>query len=147
MAAACCLAAMFFGCSKSSGDENPAAAPLVGEWRLDAWNDELVTDFSIYLKLEASGRFELYQQLEHGYYERFDGRYNADGGVLTGVYSDGEPWQRYDYALESNGARLVLTAQGGDRIRSVYVKTSIPSDIVVVEPSAALTASSRRRIF
>lgn len=121
---------LFAGCRKSEV-EKPTDASVVGEWRLDAWGSEAVTEFSVYLKLDAKGRFELYQQLEHGFYDRFDGEYRADKGVLTGTYDDGEPWAVYDYVLEGGGDRLVLTARDGDRLHSIYVRTPIPEDIVI----------------
>lgn len=146
MVAVCSLAVVFAGCSKSTEEDNNSEyTTVVGEWCLDAWNDELVTDFSIYLKLDETGRFELYQQLEHGYYEQFDGKYSVADGVLTGVYDDGEPWDVYNYTLENGGARLILTAQTGG-LRSVYVRSTIPSDIVV-KRVANSRASSLRRIF
>ena len=131
MAAVLCFATLA-GCEKNEQPKGTVNSSLVGEWALESWNGEEVNDFVIYIKLRDDSRFELYQQLSTSYYEYFDGIYDAANNMLTGVYSDGEPWNdSYGYKLDASGNRLTLTSQQASQSEYVYVRTQIPSDIIV----------------
>lgn len=148
VATVCCVIAVT-ACDKNKGDDGRIEnLKLAGDWGLVTWEDDEVSGiFSVYMRLQENGRFELYQQLTTSWYEKLTGSYKDSDGTLSGRYSDGEPWvSSYDYELSADGKRLVLTSQSEGHERSVYERTSIPSDIVV-KPYTKSEVESVRRVL
>ncbi|MCH5330819.1 MAG: hypothetical protein J1E33_00255 [Alistipes sp.] len=132
------------GCENESSEWGNAKDDVVGEWHLITWNGEAVRDFDIYMKLGSNGRFEIYQQFSTPYYELYKGLYNAQGGVLSGKYSDDVLWNdTYDYALSNGGQVLTLTSRSDSHIQSVYARERVPENLIVGEPSRAASAGRR----
>lgn len=144
--AALCLTALV-GCDKDTSEWAKVDKNIVGEWALENWDGEKTDDFNVYMKLNGNGHFEIYQQVTTAYYELYTGVYRADKGVLSGEYSDGVLWNdSYDYSLSNDGNRLTLVTQSGSHIRSVYVRSKVPSDIVVDNSSRSAASSVRRAL-
>lgn len=122
------LSAVICGCSK---DEGPSVdRTILGNWRILTWNGTSSGDFDIYITFGADGSFCLYQRVDSPLYDRFTGTYSASDGILSGVYSDGTPWNTsYGYELSSSGNSLTMTGVSGTET-SVYVRSSIPEDVI-----------------
>ena len=128
LAAAVCLAA---SCQKEEASLDPV---LVGTWHLDATvvdGTELDADVDVYLVLNSNMTFALYQKTgsQNNRYDLYTGDCNAEGGVLTGTYSNGTPWGS-SYKYKVTGSTLKLTSSDNME-EQVYVKESLPTDIKV----------------
>ena len=128
MAAAVCLAA---SCQKEEASLDPV---LVGTWHLDATvvdGTELDADVDVYLVLNSKMTFALYQKTgsQNNRYDLYTGDCNAEGGVLTGTYSNGTPWGS-SYKYKVSGTSLTLTSS--DLMEEqIYDKESLPEVIKV----------------
>lgn len=139
------------GCSKSSGGSGDEPAPAVPDgWELTEWHGDKAIAGLVYLQF-ADGRFTLYQRigdLSTAGYTVYTGSYtltedSAQGRLLSGAYSDGEPWLD-SYVVEAwTGSELRLRAIS-DEIVSVYTKVVIPNYVKEAPVStASLSAASR----
>lgn len=134
------VAMLFVGCSDDD-DSATVDAGVVGEWQLIQWNGDMAEDFVVYLALQSDGTFQLYQQVEHSYFDRFSGQFSADGGMLEGRYSDGVAWA-YSFELSDGGYTLTLTDQKSNEV-SVYTRTTIPADVRAAQLTRSQTVVKR----
>lgn len=125
---------LFTSCGKgeSSGTQQPVGSceQVAGDWHLTATGNGNATDFDIYLRLTADGKFEMYQQLQTMRYTKYAGTFAVAGGTMTGVYADGKQW-RSSYTATLNAERNVLTLtsrSAADNV-SVFERTAIPDDV------------------
>ncbi len=119
-------------CSKKGSDGDGGVAIQPNGWKLISWNDHTALSGHVYLELEAE-RFTLYQQignLTSAGYVSYTGscRFTADsenGTILSGVYSDGEPWAR-SYRVESMTDTELRLVSLDEQIESIYERVVIP---------------------
>ena len=107
--------------STSSYIEVPA---LVGSWHIKSYCG-LDAPVDLYIDFAADGRFTILQRTEMSGYRKFEGTYSVDSqtSVVSGVYSDGEPWSNsYKYSIDEN-------------MNLVLVNTTLASEVSVYEPS------------
>lgn len=133
-------AMLFVGCSDDD-DTATVDAGVVGEWQLIQWNGDMAEDFVVYLDLQSDGTFQLYQQVEHSYYDHFTGSFTADGGLLEGRYSDGITWA-YGFVLSDGGYTLTLTDQKSNEV-SVYTRSTIPAEVRGAQLTRSQTTGKR----
>lgn len=135
------LAMMFIlaltSCEKTPDDNGPAPIPgdlaaIVDEWSLSTWSNAEVV-FNVYLDLNEDGTFSMYQQIYSLDYVLFEGTYKLSGDIMTGVYSDGQPWAcgyKVDVTVHPDNTKsMVFWSQEDHSISSVYTNTTIPEDI------------------
>lgn len=142
------LAVASVSCSKRGGGSDEAAPdPVVPDgWELVSWVGNAEIAGRIYLQL-ADGRFTLYQQvgsLTTAGYKVYDGTYAfttdpEQGTLLSGTYSDGEPW-RWTYRVETMTETELLLFALGEEVESLYRRTVIPDH--VKEPSVEIASRS-----
>lgn len=121
-------------CTKEdrNADRNVMDASIAGEWQLTEIKAEGIViseGLESYLAINADGRFELYQKsgTQTIRFDKFTGTCSYQEGLLSGTYSDGEPWaSRYRVTFEED--TLVLTSYNLLEIKK-YEKTSIPEDV------------------
>lgn len=134
---------LFASCSDDKENNSPLAKQLEGEWHLVSWVGSGHTDFDTYMSFTADGRFEIYQQIETVYYEKYTGTYQLRDNVLTGRYSNNAPWNSpsYEISLDETGNTLTMTSDPSLGEVGVYTRTAIPESIkgeaVVVKSSRA----------
>ena len=127
----------FVGCNKNNG---PAAtSDIDGQWHIVEWNNE-TPEFDVYIEFKA-GKFTIYQQVYSVFFEKFEGNYNVNKGVVTGSYTDGSNWA-CGYKFEVAGNELTLKSQEDTSIVSVYKKCTIPQSVI---DEAAKTRASESK--
>lgn len=104
---------------------------IVGAWHLTSWGGN--ADMAdVYISFDAAGNFELYQLAYNAGYDHYTGRYSLtnEGRLLSGTYSDNVPWATsYACGMDKSGTKLTLLSQNGEKVFSVYTKTTIPAEI------------------
>ena len=110
------------GCNKEN--QPGLAENICGEWR----GSELSVEAGIYLSFTSDGTFELYQKLESDDFELKKGTWSLSGDILSGKYSDGEPWAA-SYKVTVNGDVMTLISQDGSSETNVYQKCDIPENL------------------
>ena len=116
------------GCEQEKGN-NPVGGTtdIDGQWHLVEWNGE-APEFDVYIDFHNS-QFYIYQQVYSLYYECFEGTYNANGDIVTGVYTNGSAWAcGYKYEVSAN--QLTMYSQEDTSITSVYEKCEIPQSVI-----------------
>lgn len=140
------LIALIFvvGCDGDKEDSKKSKA-IVKEWRIESWNNESPV-FDVYIAFNEDGTFEMYQQVYTLTYAYYGGTYIANDGLLSGVYSDGSPWESiYKYSVSEDGSQLTLESEESISVVSVYVNETIPEEVKAEAESDALTRSEVRR--
>lgn len=103
------------------------ASKIISEWHCVVSD----IDADIYLSLESSSDFELYQKIGEGSYRLYKGTWelDEDTAMLTGKYNDGAAWgSGYTVTLSEDGNSMTLTPSK-EAEAQVYRKESIPSDV------------------
>lgn len=119
-------------CQKETSTDKTVDQVVVGEWHLASAKAEgvsILQDVDIYLCIHADCSFELYQKsgTQEIRYDLFTGTCFTEGGVLTGVYSDGKPWGGvYTYTKTSDGLLLKTT---NNLEEQSYVGCQIPAEV------------------
>lgn len=104
---------------------------LVSEWQLVETKAEgtvVAADMSVYLCINEDGTFELFQKSadQTVRHDRYTGTCTSADGILTGVYSDGTPMNKWMYSFTSEG----LTLQSYNFLEvQKYKKTTIPAEV------------------
>ena len=105
---------------------------LVGEWHLvsaEAENQSIMTDIDVFLCIHADCSFELYQKsgTQTYRYDKYTGTCHTDGGILTGVYSNGKPWGgKYTYTVTAGNLQLKTT---NNLEKQQYTSCQIPASV------------------
>lgn len=97
---------------------------VVGSWHIKSFCGA-VASADLYIEFTEDGKFTILQRTEMDGYSKYTGTYTVDteNSILSGVYSDGEPWSNsYKYSLDEN-------------LNLVLVNTSLESEVSVYEPS------------
>jgi hypothetical protein len=119
-------------CQKETAAVKAIDSVVVGEWHLMGAKAEgvsILTDMDIYLCINADSTFELYQKsgTQETRYDLYTGTCHTENGVLTGVYSDGQPWGgKYTYAKTIDGILLRTT---NDIEEQKYISCQIPAEV------------------
>ena len=119
-------------CQKEISADKTIDPIVIGEWHLVGAKAEGVSihkDIDIYLCIYADCSFELYQKsgTQEIRYDLYTGTCFTEGGVLTGVYSDGQPWGgKYTYAKTIDGI-LLQTTNNLEEQR--YIGCQIPTEV------------------
>ncbi|MGM9768636.1 MAG: hypothetical protein ACI3Z0_09275 [Candidatus Cryptobacteroides sp.] len=107
---------------------------LAGDWQLvdvDFGTKSAVIGeqtVTVYLRLMDDGKFELWQQLGQGRYQKFSGSWSCRKGILRGKYSDGNDWGS-EYEVSIEGDFLTMTALP-DRVDVYsYSRCTIPDSL------------------
>ncbi|WP_300798562.1 lipocalin family protein [uncultured Alistipes sp.] len=131
------------GCTKSDnngGNKEEGKGTLVGQWHMVTWYGATATA-DIYISFTEEGTFDLYQRIYSPAYEHYSGTYTYHNNVLSGKYSDNQPWASEYDAFFSTDGRMTLTSTSSTSDISVYEKTTIPDEIL----SGMLTPSTQSR--
>ena len=99
---------------------------IAGEWRYTATESGVQID--VYLGLYSDYTFDLYQKIGDGPHYLYKGKYNFDGQILSGTYSDYTPWA-HDYKVTRSGGSLTLTSVASPDYSVTYKKESIPESV------------------
>ena len=108
---------------------------LVGEWQLTSWTgaDAFPGEGrAIYLKLDASGNFTLYQKtIQVAGVVSYKGSFTLDVATATvsGKYSDNENWANSYVVSAITSSTMNWTAVGTTEV-SKFTRTQIPSEII-----------------
>ena len=118
---------------------------VVGEWNLSSWSGKSDSAPRVYLALYEDGNFDMYQQAFSVLWYHYEGTYTiSEDNLLTGVYSDGEPWStsyRVFFGYEegtfadtdmpaSAPIHIRLVNEKNDKEISIYDTTTIPDEVV-----------------
>ena len=137
------LAALIAAAACSKEEVTPQAgidSALEGEWELVETKAEgtvVAQDMSVYLCICPDGTFELFQKSpdQTVRYDKFTGKCTSKDGILTGVYSDGTPMNKWLYTCTAES----LTLQSYNLLEvQKYRKAIITAD---VRENANLTKS------
>lgn len=120
-----CAAALFAfaACSEKDSDN---LSKVAGEWHYTG--EESGVQIDIYLGLYSDGTFDLYQKVGDGPHYLYKGKYNYDGQVLTGIYSDDTPWA-HDYKVSRSGKNMTITSVAMPDYSLTLSKESIPESV------------------
>ena len=137
------LAALIAAAACSKEEMTPQAgidSALEGEWELVETKAEgtvVAQDMSVYLCIHPDGIFELFQKSpdQTVRYDKYTGTCASKEGLLTGVYSDGTPMNKWLYTC--TGESLTLQSYNLLEVQK-YKKTTVPAD---VRENANLTKS------
>lgn len=99
---------------------------IAGEWHYTATESGVQID--VYLGLYSDYTFDLYQKIGDGPHYLYKGKYNFDGQILSGTYSDYTPWA-HDYKVTRSGGSLTLTSAASPDYSVTYKKESIPESV------------------
>lgn len=99
---------------------------IAGEWHYTTTESGVQID--VYLGLYADYTFDLYQKIGDGPHYLYKGKYNFDGQILSGTYSDYTPWA-HDYKVTRSGGSLILTSVASPDYSVTYKKESIPESV------------------
>ena len=120
-----CAAAMF--AFAACGDpEAEKLEKVLGEWHYTGVESGVQID--IYLGLYNDSTFDLYQKVGEGPHYLYKGKYNFDGQVLTGTYSDYTPWA-HDYNVTKSNGSLTLTSVAAPDYSITFKKEAIPQSV------------------
>lgn len=119
------------GCGDEKKDK---PADLTGEWELTG--AELTTKsiqigtekIEVYISFTADGKFELYQKLGAGFFDKYAGTYTLAGNLLSGKYTDGKTWGNI-YEVSVSGTTLTMTATENSADVYTYTKCTIPESV------------------
>ncbi|MDE5623356.1 MAG: hypothetical protein K2I62_01820 [Alistipes sp.] len=118
---------------KQPGSEDGTVA---GQWHMVSWSTLTAAD--IYVSFDEDGTFELYQRLTKPTFEHFSGSYSYAGGTLSGVYSDDAAWgNSYRVSFQAGGSQMTLTGVSGTADVALFVRTTIPEEILSGELEAS----------
>lgn len=118
--------------TKEATDPIPATscALVAGDWHLTAVAGESPAGFDIYMRLDKSGKFEMYQQLQTIRYTKYTGTFQFADGVMSGRYDDGEAWKSaYTAVLNAKRTTLTLTSATATDNVSVFTREAIPAEV------------------
>ncbi|WP_295938199.1 lipocalin family protein [uncultured Alistipes sp.] len=118
-----------------SSVKNPSLLSQIdGEWALTTWNGSVPQDFMAYLVFNG-GAFEIYQQIEQTYYEKYTGSYTITGtgprtATMSGTYSDSSAWgSTYNVEIDQDGNTFTMTSTTNVSEVSIYTRTPVPSSV------------------
>ena len=120
----CAAAVLAFAACSNPEDEKMEI--IAGEWHYTTTESGVQID--VYLGLYADYTFDLYQKIGDGPHYLYKGKYQFDGQVLTGVYTDYTPWA-HDYKVTRSGNSLTLTSVASPDYSVTYTKESIPQTV------------------
>ena len=109
-----------------SNPEEEKMEIIAGEWHYTATESGVQID--VYLGLYSDYTFDLYQKIGDGPHYLYKGKYNFDGQILSGTYSDYTPWA-HDYKVTRSGGSLTLTSVASPDYSVTYKKESIPESV------------------
>ena len=120
-----CAAALF--AFAACGDpETERLEKVAGEWHYSGVESGVEID--IYLGLYADKTFDLYQKIGDGPHYLYKGKFNYDGEVLSGTYSDYTPWA-HDYKVTKSGSSMTLTSVAAPDYSFTMKKEAIPESV------------------
>ena len=111
----------FVGCAQKEGPQQM----IVGEWHYSG--EELGQAVDVYLGFDADGSFDLYQMIGEGLHRYYTGTYSIEGAVVSGVYSNGNPWAS-DYSVSFQDGSMTMKSTSVD-YSITYTKKIIPDEI------------------
>ena len=120
----CAAAVLAF--AACSNPEEEKMEIIAGEWHYTTTESGVQID--VYLGLYADYTFDLYQKIGDGPHYLYKGKYNFDGQILSGTYSDYTPWA-HDYKVTRSGGSLTLTSVASPDYSVTYKKESIPESV------------------
>ena len=120
-----CAAAMF--AFAACGDpEAEKLEKVAGEWHYTGVESGVQID--IYLGLYTDCTFDLYQKVGEGPHYLYKGKFNFDGQVLSGTYSDFTPWA-HDYNVTKSNGSMTLTSVASPDYSITFKKEAIPQSV------------------
>jgi hypothetical protein len=120
----CAAAVLSF--AACSNPEEEKMEIIAGEWHYTTTESGVQID--VYLGLYTDYTFDLYQKIGDGPHYLYKGKYEFDGQILSGTYSDYTPWAN-DYQVTRSGSSLTLTSVSAPDYSVTYVKESIPESV------------------
>ncbi|MCM1176922.1 MAG: lipocalin family protein [Clostridium sp.] len=116
---------------------------LAGDWKAETWNDGLPMEdgVAVYIRfVRKNSRYELYSNVGSMEFTRQTGNFTVltdeeHGYIIRGSYDNtlNEEWN-HRYIVRLTSDRMVWTAYDDPADVCVYVRTSIPDDIVAAFP-------------
>jgi len=119
-------------CQKEDGTSGLIDSAISGEWHLTeilAEGTVVSEGLDSYLLINMDGTFELYQKsgTQTIRYDRFTGTCTYEDNLLSGVYSNGNPWgSRYTVSLSGN--MMTLSSFNLLEVQK-YERKAIPENI------------------
>ena len=135
LAAAAAALSLISSCAKGSVTEVVPATSVEGGWRLESWTSGTGTDSAfddsryVYLEFCPDGSYHLYQKIDalQGPVH-IEGSYSLSEGILSGEYSDRQPWAGV-YRASMLGGKLRLEPESNPQEIYVYVSDKIPDSL------------------
>lgn len=119
-------------CQKEDGTSGIIDPAIAGEWHLTeilAEGTLVSEDLDSYLLINIDGTFELYQKSgsQTFRYDRFTGTCAYEDNLLSGVYSNGQPWGS-KYSVSLAGDMMTLLSFNLLEVQK-YQKMAIPESV------------------
>lgn len=112
------------GCRKDKPVDH--AKLVIGEWHCVPGTFEA----DVYLAIDEAGTFDLYQQIGEGRHRHYSGEWTINDDVLSGTYSDGQPWgSEYQVSFSGSNTMTMKALNGSDELMDYY-REAIPSEII-----------------
>ena len=119
-------AAAIFAFAACGDPEAEMLEQVAGEWHYTGVESGVEID--IYLGLYTDKTFDLFQKVGDGPHYLYKGKFNYDGQVLSGTYSDYTPWAQ-DYKVTKSNASLTLTSVATPDYSITFKKEAIPQSV------------------
>lgn len=111
---------------------------IEGIWHLTTWRGT-TPSFEVYLDITASGGVTLYQRIESNYWDVYQSAASIDGGVISGVYTDGTHWgATYNVTIGDDTMTWVVTTDPDDV--SIYTRSELPTQMPTSNTTRALAS-------
>ena len=123
-----------------TGDAN--TTELAGQWHLTSWRGAEPA-FDVYLSITEDGVVSLFQRIDSRLWETFYSTVGYDGGVITGVYTDGVAWgTSYYVTIDGDTMTWVDVTDSSDI--SIYTRCTLPD---FTNPDIRVTSSTIERFL
>lgn len=123
-----------------SGDAD--TTELAGQWYLTEWRGTEPA-FDVYLSITTDGVVSLFQRIDSRLWETFYSTVGYEGGVISGIYTDGVAWgTSYYVTIDGDTMTWVDVTDSSDI--SVYTRCTLPD---FTNPDIRVTNSTIERFL
>ena len=123
-----------------SGDAD--TTELAGQWYLTEWSGTEPA-FDVYLSITTDGVVSLFQRIDSRLWETFYSTVGYEGGVISGIYTDGVAWGT-SYYVTIDGDTMTWVDVTDSNDISIYTRCTLPD---FTNPDIRVTNSTIERFL
>ena len=123
-----------------SGDAD--TTELAGQWHLTEWRG-IEPSFDVYLSITEDGVVSLFQRIDSRLWETFYSTVGYEGGVISGIYTDGVAWGT-SYYVTIDGDTMTWVDVTDSNDISIYTRCTLPD---FTNPDIRVTNSTIERFL